>query len=97
MDFEAYAIKRGIRYEDDTREFARDIWNRWFDEVYPPTPDDSEDEEDEIDEEDPDEKEKREAGTKRYTIKHKISAQFFFRPLKDKFWFARFLIRPVLI
>ena len=31
-----------IRQEDDTREWVRDIWNKWFDKVFPPTPPDSE-------------------------------------------------------
>ena len=33
------------RQECDQREWVRDIWNGWFDQVFPPTPSESEDEE----------------------------------------------------
>ncbi|XP_041070110.1 uncharacterized protein ttc6 [Carcharodon carcharias] len=37
FDFETYAKKRGGIPEDVlTREWVRDVWNAWFDEVFPP-------------------------------------------------------------
>ena len=35
----------------DDREWARALWNRWFDQVFPPTPPSTEDEEEEDEEE----------------------------------------------
>ena len=35
----------------DKREFAREIWNKWFDHTFPPTPAESDWEEDEEEEE----------------------------------------------
>ncbi|XP_023933515.1 uncharacterized protein LOC106162457 [Lingula anatina] len=36
LDFDSFAEKRGYNGEDE-REWTRDIWNAWFDEVFPPT------------------------------------------------------------
>ncbi|XP_013415730.1 uncharacterized protein LOC106177489 [Lingula anatina] len=36
LDFDSFAEKRGYKGEDE-REWTRDIWNAWFDEVFPPT------------------------------------------------------------
>ncbi|XP_069130069.1 uncharacterized protein [Argopecten irradians] len=46
LNFEDFGRKKGLRSDDDEREWVRNIWNRWFDEQYPPTPSDSEEEED---------------------------------------------------
>lgn len=55
------------RGNDDTREWVRDIWNHWFDEVFPPTPEDSDyEEEEEFTEEQMAEKEEEEKKRKRY-------------------------------
>ena len=34
-----------LRANEEEREWVRAIWNKWFDEVFPPTPEVSEDEE----------------------------------------------------
>ena len=50
------------RNDEDEREWVRGIWNVWFDQVFPPTPDnsDSEDEGEQLaSEEDADERKKR--------------------------------------
>ncbi|XP_033743076.1 uncharacterized protein LOC117329299 isoform X6 [Pecten maximus] len=44
LNFDEYGKKKGLRADDDEREWVRVIWNRWFDELYPPTPSDSEEE-----------------------------------------------------
>ncbi|KAK6173455.1 hypothetical protein SNE40_016901 [Patella caerulea] len=46
LDFEAFKHKGEISGDDDERERVRDIWNGWFDELYPPTPSGSEGEDD---------------------------------------------------
>ena len=35
FDFESYKLKKGFRREswENEREFARNIWNQWFDQV----------------------------------------------------------------
>ncbi|KAL4230368.1 cytochrome c oxidase subunit 1 [Mactra antiquata] len=48
FNFDQFGKKRGLKKEDDTREWVRDIWNVWFDEVFPPTPEESDYEEEEI-------------------------------------------------
>ena len=44
-------------HAENEREWTRDIWNHWFDEVFPPTPiasdESSEEDEEEEEEEDP--------------------------------------------
>ncbi len=53
-DFEAYKRRKNYRPDDwagDEREFARNIWNAWFDHVYPPTPAESDWEDEEESEE----------------------------------------------
>lgn len=47
IDFETYAKRRKMPKNADQREWVRDIWNTWFDELYPPTPEMSSDEEEE--------------------------------------------------
>ena len=34
------------RTHEDEREWVRGLWNTWFDQVFPPTPEDSENEDD---------------------------------------------------
>ena len=58
-----------FRSDDDTREWVRDIWNRWFDEVYPPTPEDSDyTDEEEMADEHSEEKIEEEKRKKRFTV-----------------------------
>ncbi|XP_046576439.1 LOW QUALITY PROTEIN: uncharacterized protein LOC124284394 [Haliotis rubra] len=45
LDFEAYKTQKRYTPSEDEREWARDIWNVWFDQVYPPTPTESDVEE----------------------------------------------------
>ena len=57
------------RKDDDTREWVRDIWNTWFDEVFPPTPEESDyEEEEELTEEQIAEREEEEKKKKRYQM-----------------------------
>ncbi|XP_052281417.1 uncharacterized protein LOC127878913 isoform X2 [Dreissena polymorpha] len=66
FSFEDYSRRKGKKKEADTREWVRDIWNTWFDEVYPPTPEDSDyEEEEELTEEQLAEKEEEEKKKKR--------------------------------
>ena len=53
MIVRTYSRCRRSRAENE-REWTRDIWNKWFDQVYPPTPAESdwESEEEEEEEED---------------------------------------------
>ncbi|XP_033111439.1 uncharacterized protein LOC117112460 isoform X2 [Anneissia japonica] len=44
LDFDGYMEQREARSDVDVREWARDIWNVWFDKVYPPTEPDSDEE-----------------------------------------------------
>ena len=46
LDFERYSKTKRMPRSADVREWVRDIWNKWFDEVFPPTPDESEAESD---------------------------------------------------
>ena len=60
-------VVNGYRGDEDTREWARDIWNIWFDEVYPPTPEDSDyEEEDDLTDEQMAQKEEEEKKRKRF-------------------------------
>ncbi|KAK7097844.1 uncharacterized protein [Littorina saxatilis] len=43
LDFDLYKTFKRKPKESDEREWVRDVWNKWFDEVYPPPPPDSED------------------------------------------------------
>ncbi|XP_078324094.1 uncharacterized protein LOC111124594 isoform X6 [Crassostrea virginica] len=45
LDFDSFSRNRKMPQECDQREWVRDIWNGWFDQVFPPTPSESEDEE----------------------------------------------------
>ncbi|XP_021358969.1 uncharacterized protein LOC110454008, partial [Mizuhopecten yessoensis] len=45
LNFDDYGKKKGLGDDDDMREWVRTVWNRWFDELFPPTPSDSEEEE----------------------------------------------------
>ncbi|KAJ8298279.1 hypothetical protein KUTeg_024810, partial [Tegillarca granosa] len=48
LDFDSYSSKRSMPEDADVREWVRDIWNVWFDQVFPPPQSDSDDfEEDE--------------------------------------------------
>ncbi|KAM8920877.1 tetratricopeptide repeat protein 6 [Pelodytes ibericus] len=58
----------GVNPDKDTREWVRDIWNKWFDEVFPPSLASVEDEEEYFDVADKDAKEKRETGEISMTI-----------------------------
>ena len=59
------------RKDSDTREWVRNIWNVWFDEVFPPTPEDSEEEEEEeLTEEQMAEREEAEKQKKRSVTVH---------------------------
>ena len=57
------------RPDDDTREWVRDIWNRWFDEVFPPTPEDSDYTDEEVVDEQSEEKLEEEKKKKRLGCK----------------------------
>ncbi|XP_056011741.1 uncharacterized protein LOC125682590 isoform X3 [Ostrea edulis] len=48
LDFGTFAKNKKMPKECDQREWVRDIWNVWFDQVFPPTPSESEEEEEEI-------------------------------------------------
>lgn len=52
------------------REWVRDMWNGWFDQVFPPTPSESEDEEPEYQPDEPvsQTREEKEKEKKRYTF-----------------------------
>ncbi|WAR00024.1 TTC6-like protein [Mya arenaria] len=66
FNFNEYARRKGKRKNADLREWTRDIWNNWFDEVYPPTPEDSDyEEEEELTEEQIAEREEAEKMKKR--------------------------------
>ncbi|XP_076446152.1 uncharacterized protein LOC143283739 isoform X2 [Babylonia areolata] len=43
LNFDKYKKSKRMPKEAEEREWVRDIWNRWFDEVFPSTPVDSED------------------------------------------------------
>ncbi|KAL3878456.1 hypothetical protein ACJMK2_030805 [Sinanodonta woodiana] len=45
LNFQEYGNKKGLKPDYNVREWVRDIWNTWFDEVFPPTPEDSEESE----------------------------------------------------
>ncbi|XP_061164225.1 uncharacterized protein LOC133173256 [Saccostrea echinata] len=45
LDFDSFAKGRKMPQDTDQREWVRDIWNVWFDQVFPPTPSESEEEE----------------------------------------------------
>ena len=51
------------RTREDTREWVRGIWNRWFDQVFPERPDEDEEEE-ESEESSDDEDDENEEGDK---------------------------------
>ncbi|XP_060594169.1 uncharacterized protein LOC132748578 isoform X2 [Ruditapes philippinarum] len=66
FNFDDYGRRKGLKKKDDTREWVRDIWNTWFDEVFPPTPEDSDyEEEEELTEEQIAEREEEERKRKR--------------------------------
>ncbi|XP_064609394.1 LOW QUALITY PROTEIN: uncharacterized protein LOC135473473 [Liolophura sinensis] len=47
LDFERFAFQKGKGPDADTREWVRDVWNMWFDQVFPPSPDHSDEEDEE--------------------------------------------------
>lgn len=76
--------------ECDQREWVRDIWNVWFDQVFPPTPSESEEEEEEIeyaqDETVSPTREEKEKEKKRYVIiKHQPKC-YLFGNIWDSSW-----------
>ncbi|GFR77474.1 tetratricopeptide repeat protein 6, partial [Elysia marginata] len=64
LNFEEYKTRKRMPADDEEREWVRGIWNKWFDEVFPPTPDVSEDE-DEVEETTTDAVEKKEEKKKK--------------------------------
>lgn len=44
LNFDLYKTSKGMPKQVEEREWVREIWNKWFDEVFPPTPDNSEEE-----------------------------------------------------
>ncbi|CAG2247704.1 Tetratricopeptide repeat protein 6 [Mytilus edulis] len=47
LDFQAFEKKKKMPRDMKERDWVRDMWNGWFDELYPPTPEVSSDEEEE--------------------------------------------------
>ncbi|XP_012943224.1 uncharacterized protein LOC101857057 [Aplysia californica] len=47
LNFEEFKTKKRMPSGEEDREWVRGIWNTWFDQVFPPTPEDSEAEEEE--------------------------------------------------
>ncbi|CAG5115742.1 unnamed protein product, partial [Candidula unifasciata] len=41
LNFDEYKTRKRMPAGEDERDWVRKIWNRWFDQVFPPTPDDS--------------------------------------------------------
>ncbi|GFN98631.1 tetratricopeptide repeat protein 6, partial [Plakobranchus ocellatus] len=50
LNFDEYRTRKRMPVSEDEREWVRSIWNKWFDEVFPPTPEVSEDEDEEVEE-----------------------------------------------